>query len=118
MNNATTNAPLSVGTAVPHMDGCACQNYPESSIMIDERAALGGLLQGSVADQLLKKLRAAGVNVMQYSRPRWNANGEGIGPEMTVRYCEAILVWKVMNDLDEALDRAVSEVAQRAEMAR
>ena len=47
-----------------------------------------------------------GAPMVRTYKRRYNAAGEGIGPEMRIRSCDALLFWRVQERVLVAIERA------------
>ena len=63
------------------------------------------LFSGVVLDLLDKKLTEAGTPMVRTYERRYNAAGEGIGPELRIRSCDARLFWRVQERVLVAIER-------------
>ena len=74
--------------------------------MWDERSVEGGSPVIGLLTELDKKLTEAGTPMVRTYKRRYNAAGEGIGPEMRIRHCDAMLFWRVQQRVVATIERA------------
>ena len=79
--------------------------------MWDERNVSPSLLCDDVLRLLARKLEEAGSPMVRTYVRRYNAAGEGIGPDMGIRSCDALLFYRVY-------DRVLTAIARGAERQR
>jgi hypothetical protein len=76
-------------------------------VMLDERAvACLPLFSSLILDRLDRNLTEAGTPMVRTYKRRYNAAGEGIGPEMRIRHCDAMLFWRVQVRVIATIERA------------
>jgi hypothetical protein len=83
-----------------HRANCLCNaaSKRRPAEMWDERrVASVPLLSSSLLKLLDKALAEDGTPMVRTYTSRWNAAGEGIGPDMQIRSCDALLFWRVQN---------------------
>ena len=96
-----------------HRANCLCSKLAreEPAEMWDERGVSVGMLSFDVLRLLARKLEEAGSPMVRTYVRRYNAAGEGIGPDMGIRSCDALLFYRVY-------DRVLSTIARGAERQR
>jgi len=103
-------AVVEVTTAtLEHRENCLCSKAEREQppVMLDERcvAILPGL-SWVILERLARRLAEAGTPMVRTYQRRWNAAGEGIGPEMRIRHCDAMLFWRVQQRVVATIERA------------
>jgi hypothetical protein len=99
---------------VAHRDNCLCSKAEREQppVMLDERAvACLPLFSSLILDRLDRNLTEAGTPMVRTYKRRYNAAGEGIGPEMRIRACDARL-------FDRVFDRVLRTIERGAERQR
>ena len=96
-----------------HRENCLCSKLAreEPAEMWDERGATPSMLSYDVLRLLARKLEEAGSPMVRTCVRRYNAAGEGIGPDMGIRSCDALLFYRVY-------DRVLTAIARGAERQR
>jgi hypothetical protein len=96
-----------------HRENCLCSKAARlgPAEMWDERNLPGGMLQFDVLELLARKLKEAGSPMVRTYVRRYNAAGDGIGPDMGIRSCDALLFYRVY-------DRVLTAIARGAERQR
>ena len=99
--------------APAHRENCLCSKTArqEPAEMWDERGVSVGMLSFDVLRLLARKLEEAGSPMVRTCVRRYNAAGEGIGPDMGIRSCDALLFYRVY-------DRVLTAIARGAERQR
>jgi hypothetical protein len=99
--------------APAHRENCLCSKTArqEPAEMWDERNVSPSLLCDNVLRLLDEKLTAAGSPMVRTYVRRYNAKGEGIGPDLGIRSCDAELFYRVY-------DRVLTAIARGAERQR
>jgi hypothetical protein len=110
---AAAKADNEASQGVAHRDNCLCSKAEREQPprMLDERNVSPSLLCDDVLRLLDKKLTEAGSPMVRTYKRRWNAAGEGIGPDLGIRRCDALL-------FDRVLDRVLRTVERGAERQR
>lgn len=73
------------GTEVPHRDGCRCSDTTKPAIMMDERDHAPSFV---TADRSI----FGGERVMRFRRECYDSEGRHLGPELTIRSCEVLML--------------------------
>jgi hypothetical protein len=106
---AAAKADNEASQGVAHRDNCLCSKAEREQppVMLDERcvAILPGL-SWIILERLARDLAEAGTPMVRTYKRRWNAAGEGIGPEMRIRHCDAMLFWRVQVRVVATIERA------------
>ena len=94
---------------VAHRENCLCEKAVRDlpALMWDERsvADMPGL-SNVILERLARELEDLGAPMVRTYKRRWNAAGEGIGPELKIRACDARLFWRVQERVLRAIERA------------
>jgi len=105
---AAAKADLCASQGVTHREHCLCSKaeLEQPPRMLDERAVtcLPGLSY-VILERLARQLAEAGTPMVRTYQRRWNAAGEGIGPEMRIRHCDAMLFWRVQQRVVATIER-------------
>jgi hypothetical protein len=98
---------------VAHRENCLCPKAQreQPARMLNEREWSFSSLDDAILDLLAKRLAEADAPMVRTYKRRYNAAGEGIGPELGIRSCDAWLFWRV-------LDRVLVVVERGAERQR
>jgi len=96
-----------------HRENCLCSKLAreEPAEMWDERNVSPSLLCDDVLRVLDEKLTEAGSPMVRTYVRRYNAAGEGIGPDLGIRSCDAELFYRVY-------DRVLTAIVRGAERQR
>jgi len=108
MTTMTHTPGASSVVVLEHRENCLCSKAARAkpAKMVNERDWVFDSLGMDILNALDRKLveHDAEPMVRTYTR-RWNAAGEGIGPEMMIRRCDAELYWNVLDHVFVTLER-------------
>jgi len=113
MTTMTHTPGASSVVVLEHRENCLCSKLAreEPAEMWDERSVSAGLIAFDVLRLLARKLEEAGSPMVRTYVRRYNAAGEGIGPDMGIRSCDAELFYRVY-------DRVLATIERGAERQR
>ena len=99
--------------ALEHRENCLCSKAwrAQPPQMLDERDWTHTSLQMAALEILARKLKEAGSPMVRTYVRRYNAAGDGIGPDLGIRSCDALLFYRVY-------DRVLTAIARGAERQR
>ena len=94
-----------------HRENCLCPKARRTRppVMLDERSVAPGLLNGEILETLAKDLEELGYPMVRTYVRRYNAAGEGIGPDMRIRECDAQLYYRVRERVLVAIERGADQ---------
>jgi hypothetical protein len=117
---------LSLYDTVEHADWCTRRHGP--AYIDDERLVVRAplswqgkrhlALRSAVLDYLLDDMAERGLEVVRVIRPRWNANGEMVGPEVLLRSCEAERYHRALQRVFASIEQTGADAEGRAQKAK
>jgi hypothetical protein len=90
-----------------HRENCLCSKAAKTkpAVMFDERPIARGGIEVEILEALDHRLTEEGAPMYRTYTRRWNEAGEGIGPEMKIRSCDAWLFCRVLDRVLGVLER-------------